>query len=63
MHNPESILFNEIHKIPWDFEMQTDHLIPARQPELVIVNKKENLPNSGLCEPQSETKESEKTDK
>ena len=39
----------------WDFEIQTDHLIPARRPDLEIVNKKkekkkkENLPNSGLC--------------
>ena len=31
---------NEMHKILWDFETQTDHLIPARRPELVIINKK-----------------------
>ena len=31
--------------------MQTDHQIPARRPDLEIVNKKENLPNSGLCHP------------
>ena len=30
----------------WDFEIQTDHLILARQPDLLIVNKKENLPQS-----------------
>ena len=30
MHKPESVLENEMHKIPWDFEIQTDHLIPAR---------------------------------
>ena len=24
----------------WDFKVQTDHLISARRPELVIVNKK-----------------------
>ena len=35
--------------IPWDFEIETDHLISARQSDLVIVNKKEKLPNSGLC--------------
>ena len=29
------------HKIPWDFLIQTDHLIPTRRPDnLVIVNKK-----------------------
>ena len=39
-----------------DFEIQTDHLISARQPDLLIVNEKKkkkkekkNLPNSGLC--------------
>ena len=40
MHNSESVLENETHKILWDFEMQTDHLILARRPDLVIVNKK-----------------------
>ena len=40
MHNPESILENETHKILWDFEIQSDHLISARRPDLGIVNKK-----------------------
>ena len=40
MHNLESILENETHKILWDFEIQTDHLISAIQQDLVIVNKK-----------------------
>ena len=40
MHNPESILENEIHKVLWNFEIQTDLLILARHPDLVIVNKK-----------------------
>ena len=38
-----------------DFEIQTDHLIPARRPLLVIVppqkktkQKQKNMPNSGL---------------
>ena len=35
MHYPESTLENET-----DFEIQTDHLISARRPDLVIVNKK-----------------------
>ena len=29
MHNPESIQENEMHTILWDFEIQTDYLIPA----------------------------------
>ena len=32
MHNPESILENGIYKILWDFEIQTYHQIPTRQP-------------------------------
>ena len=30
-----------MHKILWDFEIKTDHLIPARRPDLVLINKKE----------------------
>ena len=33
MNNPESVLENETHKILWDFEIQTDHLISARRPD------------------------------
>ena len=40
MHNPESILENETHKLLWNFEIQTDHLILARWPDLIIINKK-----------------------
>ena len=46
MHNAASVLENEMHKLPRYFEIQTDHLILARQPDLVIINnKKENLPS------------------
>ena len=52
MHNPESILENEMHKILWDFEIQTDHLISARRSDQVIVKKKKKkkkkLPNREL---------------
>ena len=40
MHNLESVLEKETHKLLWDFEIQTDHLISARRPDKVIVNKK-----------------------
>ena len=40
LHNPDSVLENETHKIPWDFKIQMDHLILARRPDLVIINKK-----------------------
>ena len=39
MHNPESVLENETHKLPWDFEIQMDHLISVRQPDIVIYAK------------------------
>ena len=38
--NPKSVVENEMHKILLDFEKQTDHLMSARQPELMIVQKK-----------------------
>ena len=40
MLNLESVLENETHKILWDFDIQTDHQISARRPDLVIINKK-----------------------
>ena len=41
MHNPESVLENDMHKLLCDFEIQSDHLISARRPDLIIINKKE----------------------
>ena len=41
MHNPESALENETHKLLWNFKIQTDRLILARRPDLMIVKKKE----------------------
>ena len=44
MHNPAPVLENDMHELLWDFNIQTDHLIPARTPDLKIINnKKENL--------------------
>ena len=43
IHNQESILENKTHKILWDFEIQTDHLISARQLDLVIINNNKKL--------------------
>ena len=63
MHNPASVLENDIHKLLWDLDIKTDHLISARRPDLIIINKKkkkkkkkrkqekENLQNCGLCYP------------
>ena len=35
---PESVLENEDYKILWDFIIQTDHIIEARRPDLVVVD-------------------------
>ena len=46
LHNTAPVLKNDIHKLQWHFDIQTDHLIAARRPDLVIINKKkENLQN------------------
>ncbi len=40
MHNPAPVLENDTHKLLRDFDIQMDHLIPARRPDLIIINKK-----------------------
>ena len=42
-HGPESVLQNEDYKILWDFSIQTDHVIEAWRPDLVVVDKGEKL--------------------
>ena len=43
MHNPAPVLENDSHKLQWDFNIQTDHLIPARRPDLIIINKRKRI--------------------
>ena len=43
MQNSESIQEIERLKVLWDFYIQTDHLISARRPGLMEVNKKREL--------------------
>ena len=64
MHNPDSVLEIETQKVLWDLKIQTDHLISARRPYLVVIVKKkkrkqkrENPPNSGQSENQRKRKE------
>ena len=38
-HEPESVVENENFKILWDFTMQCDHMIEARRPDIVLVDK------------------------
>ena len=40
MHNPAPLLENDTHKHLWDIDIHTDHLILARRPDLIIINKK-----------------------
>ena len=44
---PESALENEDYKILWDFSIQTGHVIEARRPDFVVVDKK--LQNNWFC--------------
>ena len=43
IYNPAPVLENDTHKLPWDFNIQTDHLIHARRPDLIIINKKKRI--------------------
>ena len=43
MHKPEPVLENKTHKIFWDFEMQTNYLIPARRPDQVVINERKKI--------------------
>ena len=67
MHNPAPILENDMHKLLWDFNIQTDHLIPARRPDLIIINKKKKICKivdfAVPADPRIILKESEKIDK
>ena len=38
-YKPESVLENEKSQLLWNFEVQTDHHIEARRPDLIIVDK------------------------
>ena len=40
MHNPAAVLENDTHKFLWDFDIQTDHLILARRPDLIVIKEK-----------------------
>ena len=50
MHHAESVLENETHKLLWDFEIQTDHIIPTRRPYQVIIYKKKRISRI-VCSP------------
>ena len=37
--NLTAVLENDTHKLLWDFDIQTDHQISARRPDLIVINK------------------------
>ena len=37
MHQSESALEKERHKILWDSEIQIDHSLPERKPDFVLI--------------------------
>ena len=43
IYNPAPVQENDTHKLLWDFNIQTDHLIPARRPDLIIINNKKKI--------------------
>ena len=49
MHNPVPVLENNTHKLLWDFNIHTDHLISARRPDLIIINKKKKKKKKRTC--------------
>ena len=51
MHNSTSVRENDAHKLLGDYVIETDDLIMARRPDLIIINKKENLQYCGLSCP------------
>ena len=42
LHNPAPVRENDTHKLLWDFDIHTDHLISARRPDLIRNNKKKS---------------------
>ena len=55
MHNLAPVLENDTRELLWDFDIQTDHRISARRPDLIIINKKKKkkkiYKNCRLCCP------------
>ena len=41
VHAPEEAVENEEIKVLWDINVQCDNLIAARQPDLIVIDKKE----------------------
>ena len=40
VHNPAPVLENDMHKLLWDFNIETDYLVPVRNQNLQYSTKK-----------------------
>ena len=49
MHNPAAVQEHDTHKLLWAFDIQTDHLISARKPDLLIINQKKKKKKKRIC--------------
>ena len=49
MHNPAPVQENDTKKLMWDFDIQTDHLISARRPDLITINNKKKKKKKKIC--------------
>ena len=38
-HKPEKVVESDSWKILWDFTIQTDHVIEAKRPDMIIIDK------------------------
>ena len=38
-HDPESVVENDGVKVLWDINIQCDHIIEAKSPDIVVVSK------------------------
>ena len=47
MHKPKSVLENEVRNILCNFKIQTDHSIPARMSDVVLINMKKRTCHLG----------------
>ena len=64
MYNSAPVLENDSHKLLWNFNIQTDQLIPARRADLIIIKKKKKRIFFAVpADHRINLKESEKKDK
>ena len=49
MYNPAPVQENDTQKLPWDFDVQTDHQMSARRPDLIIINQKKKKKKKKIC--------------